>query len=995
MFLGLCQSITIANGFNQSAKEENIQCIETERYALLKLKQSLVDESGQLSSWGSEDGQKDCCLWQGVRCSNRTGHVIMLDLGNNLPPGSNDDFLVFPINRLRGEINPSLLELQHLRYLDLSGIDFGGTQFPNLNGSLSKLSYLDLHGTGLSSTMLYQLGNLSKLRFLDLSGNGYTISNLDWLHSLSSLRYFNLSANNLGDAKDWPQLLTKLPHLEELQLSRCSLPKILSPPSITNSTSSPISIDLSGNNLTSSMYPLLFNITNNIVGLNLQGNSLNGSIPDFFRNMVSLEHLDLSENQLGDEIPEFFGNICTLKTLDLSSNNFSRFVPAGLSGCKQHSLEILSLSNNSFDNSLILSYVTRFSSLRELDLSSNRLNGSFPTSFKQLSELALLNLHNNQLTGPLPDLTKLSSLKHLDIRNNRFNGTVTESLGYLSELEILEASRNSLEGVISEAHFKNLSKLQTLDLSFNHLAFNVSSNWVPPFQLNQIYLSFCKLGLHFPRWLRTQTDFKVLDISDAGISGTIPDWFWELPPYLTALNLSHNMLTGMLPDLSSVKFVSFIGIDLSSNLFEGSLPVFPNNVVSLNLAKNRFSGSVSPLCKMRAGAFLNLLDLSDNLLQVLPDCFFQWGRLKVLCLANNNFSGGIPTSVGSLLSLETLSLHNNSFSGDLPSSLKNCGELKFLGLSQNKLSGSIPGWIGENLSSLIILSLQANEFNGRIPVQICQLANIRILDLSQNTLSGAIPFCLNNLTTMVQKGVPNDIIQYPFWSSLIGNASVEGNYIQKARVKWKGKEYDFERSLGLLRIIDLAGNKLVGEIPDEITRLSELVVLNLSGNNLIGPIPGKIGQLKQLESLDLSNNHLSGRIPDSMADISFLNYLNLSYNNLSGKIPSGTQLQTIGASAFVGNQALCGPPIAEQCPRNDPQPPDDGHTSKEDGDEFRKWLYVGMGSGFFTAFWGVFGSLLLKTSWRHAYFRLLDNWKDSLYVTFILWGRRLQRKFKS
>ncbi|XVF00284.1 hypothetical protein REPUB_Repub03eG0271700 [Reevesia pubescens] len=956
MFLGLCQSVTIANGFNQSAKEENIRCIEKERHALLKLKQSLV-EPGRLSSWGSEDDPKDCCLWQGVRCSNRTGHVIMLDLGNPLTLGFDGHDVAYKYNRLRGKINPSLLELQHLRYLDLSRNEFGGTRFPNLNGSLSKLRYLDLHRTGLSSTILYQLGNLSKLRFLDLSDNRFTISNLDWLHGLSSLKYFNLSSNNLSDAKDWPQIFTKLPHLEELQLSSCSLPVILSPASITNSTSSPISIDLSWNNLTSSMFPLLFNTTNKIIHLNLQGNSLNGSIPDFFRNMVSLEHLNLSENQLGDEIPEFFGNICTFKTLDLSSNNFSRFVPVGLSGCIQHSLEILRLSNNSFDNSLILSYVTRFSSLRELDLSSNRINGPFPTSFKQLSELALLDLHNNQLTGPLPDLAKLSSLKHLDIRNNRFNGTVTESLGYLSELEILEASRNSLEGVISEAHFKNLSKLQKLDLSFNLLAFNVSSNWVPPFQLNQIHLSFCKLGLQFPKWLRTQMIFRVLDISGAGISGTIPDWFWELPPYLTALNLSHNMLTGMLPDLSSVEFVTVIGIDLSSNLFEGPLPVFSYNVMSLILAKNRFSGSVSPLCNIPA-MLLSILDLSDNLLHgVLPDCFFQSPDLKVLNLANNNFSGGIPTTVGLLVSLETMNLHNNSFSGDLHSSLKNCTQLKFLDLSQNVFSGSIPGWIGENLSSLIILILRANEFNGKIPLKICQLADIRILDLSQNTLSGAIPFCLDNLTTMVQKGVPNDIIQYPYWYSLLDNDLIEGNYIQKARIEWKGKEYEYEKSLGLFRIIDLAGNKLVGEIPDEITRLSELVVLNLSGNNLIGPIPGKIG-----------------------------------------KIPSGTQLQTIGASAFVGNQALCGPPIAEQCPRNNThldQPPDDGHTSKEDGDEFRKWLYVGMGTGFFTAFWGVFGSLLLKTSWRHAYFRLVDNWKDSLYVTFILWGRRLQRKFKS
>ena len=58
----------------------NIRCIESEREALVEFKHSLIVESEWLSSWGDEDGKKECCKWQGVQCSNTTGHVVKLDL---------------------------------------------------------------------------------------------------------------------------------------------------------------------------------------------------------------------------------------------------------------------------------------------------------------------------------------------------------------------------------------------------------------------------------------------------------------------------------------------------------------------------------------------------------------------------------------------------------------------------------------------------------------------------------------------------------------------------------------------------------------------------------------------------------------------------------------------------------------------------------------------------------------------------------------------------
>jgi len=232
--------------------------------------------------------------------------------------------------------------------------------------------------------------------------------------------------------------------------------------------------------------------------------------------------------------------------------------------------------------------------MTKLDLSWNQLNGSLPERFSQRSELVLLYLNDNQLTGSLTDVAMLSSLRELGISNNRLDGNVSESIGSLFQLEKLHVGGNSLQGVMSEAHFSNLSKLTVLDLTDNSLALKFESNWAPTFQLDHIFLSSCDLGPHFPQWLRNQNNFVNLDMSNTGISDTIPNWFWNLTnSKLEYLDLSHNKMSGFLPDFSS-KYSNLQNIDLSFNLFEGPLPLFSSDTTSpLFLSNNKFSGPAS------------------------------------------------------------------------------------------------------------------------------------------------------------------------------------------------------------------------------------------------------------------------------------------------------------------------------------------------------------------------------------------------------------------
>ncbi|KAM3704339.1 hypothetical protein ACJW31_04G168900 [Castanea mollissima] len=991
---------------SDSDSDSEVRCIESERHALLNFKQHLTDPSNRLASWAASAFDVDCCHWVGVVCHNHTGHVLQLRLRSFPPMGDelatydpwHAQYEAYSRSTLGGKINPSLLDLKHLIYLDLSYNDFGGIPIPKFLGSMGSLRYLNLSGAGFVGLIPHQLGNLSNLRYLNLGDNNYYpnnlyVKNLQWLSGLPLLQYLDLSYANLSQASDWLQEINKLPSLLELRLYYCDLYGFVPPiPSIN--FSSLTTLDLSSNYLQNTSILFWVFGLHNLVSLDLSSNQFQGPIPVHLQNLTSLRHLDLSGNAFNSSIPNWLysfshleflnlfynhlqgtissaiGNLTFAISIDLSYNELEGKVPRSLGNLCN--LREIRLSSNKWSQEIseIFESLLRCASngLKILDLSNAQLSGQLTAKLGQFKNLVILSLSENSISGPIPwSIGNISSLRSLNLQSNQINGTLPQSFGQLSKLEFLNIGLNMLEGVVLEVHFASLMRLKRLVAAHNRLTLEVSDNWTPPFQLNYLNLGSWNLGPKFPLWLCSQRQLLTLGISNTRILDAVPPSFWNLTSQLTFLNISHNQIYGEIPHIPMIMSSSVL--DMSSNRFKGLLPCISSNVVLLDLSNNSLSGSLSHfLCyKMNEPKNMQFLNLGKNLLSgKLSNCWMMWKNLYALNLGKNNFTGSIPTSIGSLVRLRYLHLDNNRFSRKLPSSLKNCKELATIDVAKNDFVGSIPSWIGHRLSSLVILNLHSNNFHGYIPEELCSLTSLQILDLSHNKLFGSIPKCVHNFSAMATSSSSD----FPF--SSFRRAEYFSKPIESQLVTIKGKELEYSTTLPLVKIIDLSNNNLSGEIPEEVTHLKGLQSLNLSFNILTGRIPENIGDMGSVESIDFSSNQLYGQIPQSMSSLTFLSHLNLSNNNLIGKIPSSTQLQSLDASNFFGNK-LCGPPLIDNCTIKDVQP----NTEKKECKAFSgvdvDWFYVSMSLGFVVGFWVVWGPLLLNKQWRFLYFQFLDH----------------------
>nr|XP_060614551.1 toll-like receptor 5 [Anolis sagrei ordinatus] len=521
------------------------------------------------------------------------------------------------------EVDPSVQVL----FLDFNAISaIVSSSFPPLT-SLLMLS-LGRQFVGSFFVGEWAFRNVPGITFLDLGGNRNLTLHLDALRGLSKLEVLLLDANGLDEG-----ILEKGYFRDLVSLKR---------------------LDLSGNRLRRLRPDATFQGLRNLDTLQLKLNQISTICGDDLQHLRGrhLDILDLSSNRLlgSPSCGNPFLNI-TLGTLDVSSN------PWNAEKMEQfftqiNGTEILNLkmqhsgalgSGFGFHNLKDISASTfaglRHSGVSSLDISNGFLNKLVSSSFSAFPDLDVLLLRSNEI-AQIQDgaFAGLKELRVLDLSGNLLGALYEESLRALrpSPLHHLVLASNNI-GAIQHNALEGLNALETLDLEDNSLS------KIPPGNLPSLLRLTLRRNRIRDVWgiERLGKTLTHLDLSSNrlinlgsiwGQLGGIPNlrllnlssngfrqcfWLKEGPRQLRVLDLSHNNLGKVW------------GEERCLNIFQGL-----EELVGLNLSSNRIRSVPQHLLQPLYS--LQRLDLSDNLLHMLPEWAFDGlTSLRDLSLSGN------------------------------------------------------------------------------------------------------------------------------------------------------------------------------------------------------------------------------------------------------------------------------------------------------------------------------------------------------------------------
>lgn len=264
-------------------------------------------------------------------------------------------------------------------------------------------------------------------------------------------------------------------------------------------------------------------------------------------------------------------------------------------------------------------------SLNILLLTNNRISGKIPAGIEKFTDFFSFRVNNNNLRDDLEKMYQFTSLVNLDLSSNQFYGTISTEIGLLRQIRYLFLSNNTLTGFIPT----EIGKLSRLDYFSTEQ--NPKMNGTLPMEVgNMVSLNELRLensGLHgtIPTEVGELREIQKLILENNRFSGNIPDSIYELNS-LKRLYLGKNRLNGTLAHkighLSSLEI-----IHVHSNELTGQIPTEIGKLIKLQFGlfhRNHFNGTMpSEICTERS--------IFSSLRTLAADCRAQSNIPEIEC----------------------------------------------------------------------------------------------------------------------------------------------------------------------------------------------------------------------------------------------------------------------------------------------------------------------------------------------------------------------------
>ncbi|KAI6687149.1 hypothetical protein NL676_023977 [Syzygium grande] len=192
-----------------------------------------------------------------------------------------------------------------------------------------------------------------------------------------------------------------------------------------------------------------------LVNISVVVNRLTGPIPKELGNISTLQELNVESNQLSGHLPPDLGNLSQLIQLQITSNNFTGELPQTF--VRLTTLQDLRLGDNQFTGR-IPDFIHNLTNLSKLFIQASGLQGPIPSGIALLEKLSDQRISDlNGTESQIPRLNR-SNIKTLILRSCNLIGELPDYLAEMTNLNILDLSFNKLSGTISSS-FGNVNYL--------------------------------------------------------------------------------------------------------------------------------------------------------------------------------------------------------------------------------------------------------------------------------------------------------------------------------------------------------------------------------------------------------------------------------------------------------------------------------------------------------------------------------------------------------